>query len=201
MGRDGYPPLRVQGGWDRAGVCPTPMASTKGLCRRARPACSTSMKDVGTKTIQYIYDLATTGTHVIKVEKNRRTPLLVPNSRGPTSGPSVRVRLRNIGGFPGYADFLKAISDSAHEGIMPEMLEWYGLNFDVEDPGSSAPRQVRIPRQDNGPKTDGGGGGGGNSSQGQDHLINAKSCGVFSSRYAYVQWPQPVIDERSILCR
>lgn len=40
----------------------------------------------------------------------------------------------DIGGFPGYADFLEAIADPAHEAHA-EMLEWYGSDFDIEDAG------------------------------------------------------------------
>ena len=38
----------------------------------------------------------------------------------------------DVGGFPGYADFLEAMADPKHEEH-DRMLEWYGEKFDPDE--------------------------------------------------------------------
>ena len=120
----------------RAGGVGWGVPAPDGFYEGPLPASKTSlldvMEDVGTKTIHYIYDFGDNWHHVIKVEKiddampGAEYPRLV---RAIGACPS-----EDIGGVPGYADFLEAIADPAHEAHA-EMLEWYGSDFDVEDAG------------------------------------------------------------------
>jgi hypothetical protein len=40
----------------------------------------------------------------------------------------------DVGGFPGYADFLEAMADPDHEAHA-DMIEWHGPSFDPNDAG------------------------------------------------------------------
>ena len=83
--------------------------------------------ETGAKTIHYLYDFGDSWNHVIKLEKwfdNTPTeglPLLLDAiGRGPPE---------DVGGAPGYAEYLPAISDPAH----PEhdhMRRWGPERFD-----------------------------------------------------------------------
>lgn len=83
--------------------------------------------ETGAKTIHYLYDFGDSWNHVIKLEKwfdNTPTeglPLLLDAiGRGPPE---------DVGGAPGYAEYLQAISDPAH----PEhehMRRWGPERFD-----------------------------------------------------------------------
>ncbi|WP_243405091.1 plasmid pRiA4b ORF-3 family protein [Pelagivirga sediminicola] len=89
------------------------------------PASKTSLldviEDVGTKTIHYIYDFGDNWHHVIKIEK------IDGSIAGATYPRLVRAigacPPEDVGGFPGYADFLDAIADPKHEEH-GQMLEW-----------------------------------------------------------------------------
>ncbi len=87
-------------------------------------------EDVGTKTIHYIYDFGDNWHHVIKVEKNDDA---IP---GAVDLRSVRAigacPPEDVGGFPGYADFLEAMANPKHEEH-DQVLEWYGGKFDSEE--------------------------------------------------------------------
>ena len=86
--------------------------------------------DVGTKTIHYIYDFGDNWHHVIKVEK------IDDAIRGADYPRLVRAigacPPEDVGGFPGYADFLEAMADPKHEEH-DRMLDLYGGKFDPEE--------------------------------------------------------------------
>lgn len=88
------------------------------------------LEDVGTKTIHYIYDFGDNWHHVIKVEK-------IDDAMPGTAYPRLVKAIgacppEDVGGFPGYADFLEAMADPAHEAHA-DMLQWYGRRFDPEE--------------------------------------------------------------------
>lgn len=81
----------------------------------------------GKKTFDYIYDFGDDWRHHIKIEKKLpavacpRVPYCID---GANACPP-----EDVGGGPGYEDFLQAMADPEH----PEhdaMLEWYGEAFD-----------------------------------------------------------------------
>ena len=118
----------------RAGGAGWGVPDPDGFYEGPLPASKTSlldvMEDVGTKTIHYIYDFGDNWHHVIKVEKIDDA---IPGAEYPRLVRAIGAcPPEDIGGVPGYADFLDAIADPAHEAHA-EMLEWYGCHFDVED--------------------------------------------------------------------
>jgi len=120
----------------RAGGAGWGVPDPDGFYEGPLPASKTSlldvMEDVGTKTIHYIYDFGDNWHHVIKVEKFDDA---IPGAEYPRLVRAIGAcPPEDIGGVPGYADFLEAIADPAHEAHA-EMLEWYGCDFDVEDAG------------------------------------------------------------------
>jgi pRiA4b ORF-3-like protein len=85
------------------------------------------VRETGAKTIHYLYDFGDSWDHVIKLEKwfddtpTEGLPLLL-DAIG-------RVPPEDVGGAPGYAEYLQAISDPAH----PEhehMCRWGPERFD-----------------------------------------------------------------------
>ncbi len=84
------------------------------------------VRDTGAKTIHYVYDFGDNWDHAIKIEK------WVDNS-GPEGLPFLidakgRCPPEDVGGPPGYQDFLAALADPAH----PEhaaMRTWIGKDF------------------------------------------------------------------------
>ncbi|MEI7298270.1 plasmid pRiA4b ORF-3 family protein [Paraburkholderia tropica] len=82
----------------------------------------------GSRSFTYNYDYGDNWQNRVKVEKalvpdpDMRRPLCVDgqNARPP----------EDVGGVPGYADFLEAIGDSAHEEH-DHFLEWCGGNFEA----------------------------------------------------------------------
>ena len=135
--------IQVAMGWTnshlyefRAGGVGWGMPDPDGLFDGPLPASKATvldiMEDVGTKTIHYIYDFGDDWHHVIKVEK----------IEGATPGTEYPRLIRaigacppeDVGGAPGYARFLEAIADPAHEDHA-EVIEWHGETFDREDAG------------------------------------------------------------------
>lgn len=81
------------------------------------PANKTSLfdvlEDIGTKTIHYIYDYGDNWHHVIKVEKIGDA---LPGAEFPRLVRAIGAcPPEDVGGFPGYADFLEAMADPGHE--------------------------------------------------------------------------------------
>ena len=85
------------------------------------------VEDIGTKTLKYLYDFGDGWEHTIKLEKifdgveGMAVPFLL-DAKG-------RCPLEDIGGPPGYAAFLEAITDPAHVRHA-EFAEFYDANFD-----------------------------------------------------------------------
>jgi hypothetical protein len=97
-----------------------PVASEKRATLAAALASSV-------KSFSYLYDFGDGWEHALKVEK-----ILVadPAQRYPVCLAGANAcPPDDIGGPPGYANFVQAISDSAHPDH-EEMLEWCGESFD-----------------------------------------------------------------------
>ena len=92
-----------------------------------RRGSAISFDETGAKTIHYLYDFGDSWDHVIKLEKwfdnthDRGSPFLLEAAG--------RCPPEDVGGAPGYAEYLEAISDPAH----PEhehMRRWGPERFD-----------------------------------------------------------------------
>lgn len=85
------------------------------------------VRETGAKTIRYTYDFGDSWDHVIKLEKwventsMEGLPFLL-EAKG-------RCPPEDVGGAPGYANFLAALKDPTHPEHA-EMCEWIGEDFD-----------------------------------------------------------------------
>lgn len=85
----------------------------------------------GAKTLKYLYDFGDGWEHTIKVEgifeaaSGVAYPLLT-EARGACPP-------EDVGGPPGYAEYLEAMADPDHERH-DELVQWRGPDFDPDDP-------------------------------------------------------------------
>ncbi|MFU8825763.1 plasmid pRiA4b ORF-3 family protein, partial [Yoonia sp.] len=105
-----------------------------GYCDGPWPANKSSLlvvlEDAGSKTIHYIYDFGDNWHHVIKVEKIDDA---MPGADYPRLVRAIGAcPPEDVGGFPGYDDFLEAMADPKHEEH-DRVLEWYGGKFDPDE--------------------------------------------------------------------
>ncbi len=85
------------------------------------------LEDVGTKTLKYLYDFGDGWEHTVKVE---RIADAAPGTAYPVLIDAAgHYPPEDVGGPWGYAEFLDAIADPAHENHA-EMKEWAGETFD-----------------------------------------------------------------------
>jgi len=85
------------------------------------------LEDVGTKTLKYLYDFGDGWEHTVKIE---RIADAVPGTAYPVLIDATgRCPPEDVGGSWGYAEFLDAIADPAHENHA-EMKGWVGEPFD-----------------------------------------------------------------------
>ena len=105
--------------------------SAASRCPAAKTTLDEVIKDTGARTVHYLYDFGDGWDHVIKIERigegdpQARYPQLVA-AQG-------RCPPEDVGGPPGYAEFLAAIADPTHEEH-DHMLTWCGGAFDPETP-------------------------------------------------------------------
>jgi hypothetical protein len=89
------------------------------------------IEDTGKKTIAYIYDFGDNWEHRIKIG---RITDPVPGELYPRlTEVTGKCPPEDIGGFPGYYEFLDAMADTKH----PEhdhLKDWYGGTFDPDQP-------------------------------------------------------------------
>ncbi|MDP3739470.1 MAG: plasmid pRiA4b ORF-3 family protein [Hyphomonadaceae bacterium] len=89
------------------------------------------MEDTGAKALKYLYDFGDGWEHAIKVERISEAasgavyPALV-EAKGACPP-------EDVGGPPGYADYLEALADPDHERH-DELIQWRGPDFDTNDP-------------------------------------------------------------------
>ncbi len=87
------------------------------------------LEDVGAKTLEYLYDFGDGWTHTLEIEyladahPGLDYPRLIEASG--------RCPPEDIGGPFGYAEFLDAVADPAHERHA-ELLEWVDHDFDPD---------------------------------------------------------------------
>jgi len=85
------------------------------------------LEDAGVKTIKYLYDFGDGWEHTVKVE---RITDAVPGTAYPVLINAIgRCPPEDVGGSWGYAEFLDAIANPAHENHA-EMKKWVGETFD-----------------------------------------------------------------------
>ncbi|MGH6889324.1 MAG: plasmid pRiA4b ORF-3 family protein [Rhizomicrobium sp.] len=88
------------------------------------------LEDTGARTLHYLYDFGDSWEHTIKIERIGDAlpeidyPVLV-EARG-------RCPPEDVGGFPGYEEFLDALADRKHPR-RAEFVEWHGAAFDPND--------------------------------------------------------------------
>lgn len=85
------------------------------------------LEDTGRKTLHYTYDYGDNWEHVIKVEKigNADPDVLYPR----LVAASGACPPEDVGGAPGYEEFLAALDDPGHDRH-EEFVEWHGEMFD-----------------------------------------------------------------------
>jgi hypothetical protein len=87
------------------------------------------IEDVGTKTLRYIYDFGDGWEHAIKIERHTHPE---PDALYPRLiAAAGRCPPEDCGGPWGYAEFLDAVRDPAHEQHA-ELKEWIGCDFDPD---------------------------------------------------------------------
>jgi hypothetical protein len=89
------------------------------------------IEDTGQKTINYIYDFGDDWRHTLKIGKiaDPAPGELYPRLTEVTG----KCPPEDVGGFPGYEQFLDAIADPAHPEH-DDLKEWYGGTFDANQP-------------------------------------------------------------------
>lgn len=120
----------------RAGGVGWGVADPDGFHDGPLPASKTSLLDViedtGTKTIHYIYDFGDNWHHVIRVEKIDDA---IPGADYPRLVRAIGAcPPEDVGGVPGYAEFLEARADPNNEAHA-EMMGLHGSQFDPDDAG------------------------------------------------------------------
>jgi hypothetical protein len=84
------------------------------------------LEDLGVKTLKYLYDFGDGWEHTVKIE---RVADAVPGLAYPILIDAVgRCPPEDVGGPPGYDEFLDALADPAHERHA-EMKDWVGEAF------------------------------------------------------------------------
>lgn len=87
---------------------------------------------IGTRTIQYIYDFGDDWDHSIRIERvNEAAPGMTYPRLLKAAGACPP---EDVGGAWDYEEFLEALADPNHEQHA-DMVHWSGGNFDAEDAG------------------------------------------------------------------
>jgi hypothetical protein len=119
----------------------------------ARATLLDVLEETGVKTLKYLYDFGDGWEHTVKIE---RIVAPEPGASYPRLvDASGRCPPEDIGGPPGYAEFLEALGDPDHERH-DEITEWYDADFDPgivdaaaikRDLATLAKRWSRAPRK------------------------------------------------------
>lgn len=89
------------------------------------------IEDTGVRSIRYIYDFGDSWEHKIKLGKITDP---APGELYPRlSDISGRCPPEDVGGFPGYDEFLEAMGDPKHPDHA-HLKDWYGDDFDPNAP-------------------------------------------------------------------
>ena len=119
----------------RAGGAGWGVPDPDGFYDGPMPAQKTTLQkvieDTGARTIQYVYDFGDDWEHSIRIERESEA---TPDKNYPRLlKASGACPPEDIGGAPGYEEFLKAIADPEHEQH-GDMVRWSGRPFDPQDP-------------------------------------------------------------------
>lgn len=91
------------------------------------------IEDTGARTIDYLYDFGDSWDHKIRIGKISDP---VPGDLYPRlTEITGRCPPEDVGGVPGYEDFLDAIADPNHPEH-EDLKSWYGADFDPNVPDS-----------------------------------------------------------------
>lgn len=111
------------------------------------------LEDTGTRKLTYLYDFGDGWEHTIRIE---RVTAPEPDAVYPRLIEAVgRCPPEDVGGPPGYEEYLEAIKDPSHERYA-EFTEWYNADFDPmivdavvieRDLAALAKRWSRAPRK------------------------------------------------------
>jgi len=85
------------------------------------------IEDSGAKTLRYIYDFGDNWEHVVRIDR-----FLDPDPAATypvLTAATGRCPPEDVGGFPGYEEFLAAVADPNHERH-EEIKEWWPEDFD-----------------------------------------------------------------------
>lgn len=88
------------------------------------------LEETGARTIQYVYDFGDDWDHSIRIERvNEASPgMIYPRLLNATGA----CPPEDVGGAPGYEEFLEALADPDHEQH-EDIIRWSGGSFDPED--------------------------------------------------------------------
>ena len=132
-----------------AGAFPIPNGRMVRSTRRKRRS-GIVVANTGAKTLHYTYDFGDDWEHVVRIERftdpdpAASYPVLISASG--------RCPPEDVGGFPGYEEFLAAIADPDHEHH-EEISEWWPDDFDPTTRAGRRPQiRRRSPRQAMEPK-------------------------------------------------
>jgi hypothetical protein len=120
----------------RAGGAGWGVPDPDGFYDGPMPAKKTSLQkvieDTGARTIQYVYDFGDDWDHSIRIERVSEAVLGANYPR--LLKASGACPPEDVGGAPGYEEFLEALADPEHEQH-DDMVRWSGRPFDPEDAG------------------------------------------------------------------
>jgi len=86
------------------------------------------IEDTGAKTLRYVYDFGDNWEHVVRIDR-----FLDPDPAAAypvLTAATGRCPPEDVGGFPGYEEFLAAVANPNHERH-EEIKEWWPENFDA----------------------------------------------------------------------
>jgi Plasmid pRiA4b ORF-3-like protein len=84
----------------------------------------------GVKHFTYLYDMGDSWEHRIQIEKRLAADLALSYPRFVDG--AMRCPPEDVGGIPGFYEFLEAIADPKHPEH-EDRLDWYGASFDPKD--------------------------------------------------------------------
>lgn len=102
-----------------------------GLLNAGKTTLQAVIEDTGARTLKYLYDFGDGWEHTIKVERIFEAPSdgaskMLIEARGACPP-------EDVGGPPGYAEYLEAMADPDHERH-DERVQCRGPDFDPDDP-------------------------------------------------------------------
>ncbi|MDE2498569.1 MAG: plasmid pRiA4b ORF-3 family protein [Alphaproteobacteria bacterium] len=109
---------------------PSPEWGDERKIHNAKSAKLTSFVDQGIDTFEYVYDMGDNWQHTVTVEAvepantEQKYPCFVDGARPAPP--------EDVGGFPGYYEFIEAVSKPRHREHK-RMLQWYGGPYDPDD--------------------------------------------------------------------